>query len=74
MPRGTQIQNLSLEPMERLALRWLATFERKAGKSDGNISAAAGRLIRDEMIRRFGPRWERELPAAMAESSDEAAA
>lgn len=49
-------QNISLQPIEWLALRWLSREDR-----DGRVSPTAARLIDNEMRSRFGPQWREEL-------------
>ncbi|MDQ3655302.1 MAG: hypothetical protein M3457_09500 [Chloroflexota bacterium] len=56
MATNRRFQNLSLQPTEWLALRWLAREER-----DGKVSPAAARLIENEMRSRLGPNWRDEL-------------
>jgi len=50
--RTTRTQHVSLDAAEARALRLLAQDERF-----GNVSATVGRLVRNEMLRRYGANW-----------------
>lgn len=54
--RVRSTQHVSLDAVEARALRQLAQDERF-----GNVSAAVGRLIRNEMTRRYGVNWSANL-------------
>ncbi len=52
MESGRKTQNISLQPVEWLALRRLANVDER-----GNISAAVARLLAKEWTQRLGPAW-----------------
>lgn len=54
--RRVKPQNVSLQPSEWMALRFLAQRER-----NGNKSAVVGGLIADRMQREFGDAWRQRV-------------
>ena len=54
--RNVKPQNVSLQPVEWKALRFLANRER-----NGNKSAVVGNLIADRMQAEFGDNWRQRV-------------